>query len=609
MEKARETAIKIIGLSSDESFRGSSPGSFSETEPSNLTQKSDLQNALSERDSSALGSDNDLLQAKNERSKRKPISKKIRSPIPPRPKPVEKPPTPEPEPVTDVEEWSPEPPSREATLTPVEDEVYTPSISMPDLPEFELAKKEAQRKKSMKFLVEAPPELKEQPKKRKSPPKVRRIPKIQYNRKSRPAEAPVTSDKLQEIQDPLDFLAKYCIINPNRLPFYKLIFEAVIADQSPRYIHEKSSTKLSEHEKKLMKDIAVLTHGHSDKIGLSPPEIYLEKICYTLEMIYTKMESLSLDLQDIDDRRLNAMAVAARKMFPGITARDYSPPRKKKGRKGKKKRADREKSPSCSHVRGIITNDIVIERLTDDMIALLSKETEIRQLNLERERTLEKISDLKGRLNDLQGEKILADALSARCYFEDQKDNEKPHQFRRQQSQLYNTLRPDPDFEMNLDELEDALQQINNHLLTDQEFKFLYFILDLPGRRRINFRLFSVIAALSEKVTQLDPVIRKLINKFDYNALNVKMDKCKELFSLLIDDELSTPRGGASATSLALELTAGGLKPEHVSYVLSKFNREGKGVFDFMDFVTYIPLFIEIHQRIVKDPLCEDKDL
>ena len=36
--------------------------------------------------------------------------------------------------------------------------------------------------------------------------------------------------------------------------------------------------------------------------------------------------------------------------------------------------------------------------------------------------------------------------------------------------------------------------------------------------------------------------------------------------------------------------------------VLKKFNREGTGFVDFLDFVTYVPLFIEIHKRIVEDP-------
>jgi len=39
-----------------------------------------------------------------------------------------------------------------------------------------------------------------------------------------------------------------------------------------------------------------------------------------------------------------------------------------------------------------------------------------------------------------------------------------------------------------------------------------------------------------------------------------------------------------------------------IHQVLSKFNREGRGFADFLDFVTYVPLFIEIHNRIIEDP-------
>ena len=37
--------------------------------------------------------------------------------------------------------------------------------------------------------------------------------------------------------------------------------------------------------------------------------------------------------------------------------------------------------------------------------------------------------------------------------------------------------------------------------------------------------------------------------------------------------------------------------------VVEKFNREGKGTVDFLDFLTYIPLFIDIHENIISDPL------
>ena len=43
--------------------------------------------------------------------------------------------------------------------------------------------------------------------------------------------------------------------------------------------------------------------------------------------------------------------------------------------------------------------------------------------------------------------------------------------------------------------------------------------------------------------------------------------------------------------------------------VLSKFNREGSGFVDFLDFVTYVPLFIEIHKRIIQDPFNDSLDI
>ena len=37
--------------------------------------------------------------------------------------------------------------------------------------------------------------------------------------------------------------------------------------------------------------------------------------------------------------------------------------------------------------------------------------------------------------------------------------------------------------------------------------------------------------------------------------------------------------------------------------VLDKFCREKRGVVEFLDFLTYVPLFVEIHEHIKEDPL------
>ena len=34
-----------------------------------------------------------------------------------------------------------------------------------------------------------------------------------------------------------------------------------------------------------------------------------------------------------------------------------------------------------------------------------------------------------------------------------------------------------------------------------------------------------------------------------------------------------------------------------------KFDREGRNFVDFLDFLSYLPLFVEIHERIINKPL------
>ena len=69
-------------------------------------------------------------------------------------------------------------------------------------------------------------------------------------------------------------------------------------------------------------------------------------------------------------------------------------------------------------------------------------------------------------------------------------------------------------------------------------------------------------------------------------------------------DALSEHEGGVVTTgSLAVELQAGGLTQEHVEFVVDRLNHEGKGLVEFLDYLTYVPLFVEIHDAISGNPL------
>jgi len=42
---------------------------------------------------------------------------------------------------------------------------------------------------------------------------------------------------------------------------------------------------------------------------------------------------------------------------------------------------------------------------------------------------------------------------------------------------------------------------------------------------------------------------------------------------------------------------------EHVEYVVERLNHEGRGIVEFLDYLTYVPLFVEIHDSIYGNPL------
>lgn len=520
-------------------------------------------------------------------------------------------------------------PTPEYVPTPTPKIPDLPPVNIPALPEIIEEKKEKKPKVDTRKAfepIQVMPKIKDAA---PPPPKKSRPPLIM--KKSSPkkrvpsAEAPVTTEEIMQMKDPLDFLAKYCIISKDRLPFYERIYRNVVSSQPERYERQHplspttgmpvtEGTSWGKHELGMFHDLILISRGQEPKRpGLSGPEQYLEKICYTLEMLDSKHQQLSGDLHLLETKRIKLLAERAKDLVPDITSVNFKKKEKKSKKKKKKKNKVEQEEPPAKVItsRADITDDVIVSRIDEKLLKKMMKEPAQHQLNCEIERCTEKLANIEDRLIQLEGEKNIIGMYCMELFFDGQNDNNKPPEFRRQQSFLYKTLHPDPDVEMNREELEGALQIVNHNLLTENEFSYMYHILNLTGRRKVNFKLFCVIAALSERITHMDPVIRELLNKEkgwkrdtnDYDTLDVRMNRSKELFQLL-DEGDSVPFGNALASSLAVELTAGGLSPELTNYVMSKFNREGKGYVDFLDYVTYVPLFIEIHEKIIKDPLC-----
>ncbi|XP_042190983.1 uncharacterized protein LOC103179917 [Callorhinchus milii] len=137
--------------------------------------------------------------------------------------------------------------------------------------------------------------------------------------------------------------------------------------------------------------------------------------------------------------------------------------------------------------------------------------------------------------------------------------------------------------------------------LTDAEEIYIYRILEITDYHvtdgLTDFRLFAVIASLAQKIAALDDFMRSLIGNMDFKALELRMYKARQLFLCNVDSEESS----ISVQQLLVELKAGGISEIHEESVRKKlWNMKA---LDLLDFLTYLPLFVLIHNSILLNPL------
>ncbi|XP_062602644.1 uncharacterized protein LOC134264356, partial [Saccostrea cucullata] len=149
-----------------------------------------------------------------------------------------------------------------------------------------------------------------------------------------------------------------------------------------------------------------------------------------------------------------------------------------------------------------------------------------------------------------------------------------------------------------------ALRGVNNRL-TMQEEEYLYRILEIAGyniSKGADFKLFSVLAALSHRISAVDDWMKLLIDSMDFRILEMKTFLCKTLWECNVDKETNR----ISIDQLCIELRAGGVSEKHEREVREKLSHLKS--LDLLDFLTYVPLFIMIHQSVVDNPLNDVRD-
>ena len=170
-----------------------------------------------------------------------------------------------------------------------------------------------------------------------------------------------------------------------------------------------------------------------------------------------------------------------------------------------------------------------------------------------------------------------------------------------------------------------ALDVVNKDLMTEKQNDYvmgiLGLIMDADKSNRSNlvrFPLFCVLAALSERIVALEATVARCINKLDLTALKTKLMKARDMF--LVND--SDGKGVITLDALRIELRAGRISEVHENEAIAELEEEGLDELNFMDFLVrvlcfvrcvpesvqvYLPLFIDIHEDILNNPLEMDR--
>lgn len=120
---------------------------------------------------------------------------------------------------------------------------------------------------------------------------------------------------------------------------------------------------------------------------------------------------------------------------------------------------------------------------------------------------------------------------------------------------------------------------------------------------RVNLRQFSLAAALADRVNCLDPYIRDCVNKVDMSALVRKKKAAIAIFTL---DANSS--GEMTLDDIEIILDAGRMKQSEKNVIMSALRRDTEGrEVTFKDYLTYLPLFLNVHADIVNNTFNQER--
>jgi hypothetical protein len=143
--------------------------------------------------------------------------------------------------------------------------------------------------------------------------------------------------------------------------------------------------------------------------------------------------------------------------------------------------------------------------------------------------------------------------------------------------------------------LQRGLEAICTQNLRHVEIKYTSEVLDLVfDGPEVTAEQFSTAAALTERISAVGPELRTKMRAYDGNAAK---EKAVQMF--LID---AGEDGTVSLEDLGLMFDAGRVPAEQKRAIVKEVRKTGNSV-NFLDYLTYLPYFVDVHQKILSNSL------
>lgn len=137
--------------------------------------------------------------------------------------------------------------------------------------------------------------------------------------------------------------------------------------------------------------------------------------------------------------------------------------------------------------------------------------------------------------------------------------------------------------------------------MTPKQFEYVFKVLKIDDASQVTFRMFAVISALCERITQMDPLSKYLLEICDMLDIQRKMELYRSMF--YCNAESDRDANFIKAESLRIELIAGGLNWKQQEFIMERLQPNAFFEISFLDYLCYVPLFLSMHENIVVNPL------